>query len=78
MIDFNCAIVTSRRDGFHNGNNFFAAISYHTGEYRMFKDDMESLFYMMLDISGIRLPWDGKPHETYVLYKKNIAGMRVS
>lgn len=70
--------MANQQQGHHNGNDFFAAINYHKKSLRTFKDDMESLYYMMLEVVGMQLPWDGKISKEYLSYKMDKVLMRVS
>lgn len=75
-LDFNAATFGNQVDEL-KGNNLYAAQNYHDDKQRYYIDDLESLYYMMLNMAGIRLPWQARS-EKGGAYKIQIRECRVN
>lgn len=56
----------------------FGSLSLHEDKIRGYKDDLESLYYTMLYLAGVKLPWEHPDNEACASYKKRIQEIRVS
>lgn len=61
-----------------NGDMLFGSLSYHENKERKYKDDLESLYYVMLHLAGVRLPWKNENSMITAVYKSQIPLVRVS
>lgn len=60
------------------GSILFASTRFHENRIRKTKDDLESLFYTILDLIGIPLPWDVVPLHDIVYLKRDYRAVRVN
>lgn len=59
------------------GNQMVGSSNFHQEKPREYKDDLESLYYLMLIFIRIRLPWQGRNEQVAASYKINKPAMRV-
>lgn len=60
------------------GSRWFRSIAVHLGESPAEYDDMESLFYAMLELADVELPWRKLVSKTQILESKQRATVEVN
>lgn len=60
------------------GDLKFGSLNLHDNRPRSYRDDLESLFYTILYLGGVKLPWIGHGPDVGRHYKSRIDDMRVS
>lgn len=73
--DFNQCDERALRNRPNRGNPFYMSIAVHMGQSPAEYDDMESLFYTMLVLADVELPWIHLILRKHVMeYKQRIKG----
>lgn len=78
-LDFNQGDKKAAQNPPSSGSRYFRSIALHLGEPPAEYDDMQSLFYSMLLMADVELPWMKLKAENEILeYKQRIADVKVS
>lgn len=79
MVDFNQGDEKLMKNAPNSGSRLFRSITLHLGETPAEYDDIQSLFYGMLLMADVELPWMKFKTEKEILeYKQRIDDVKVS
>lgn len=78
-LDYNAARFIYDKSSDPIGNTIYGSCNFHEGYKRGFKDDMESIFYLVLVLFRVTLKWatGDDSNERHIYYKGNIDYIRV-
>lgn len=70
FLDFNLCDIKASQDHKHVASMYYGATNMHFGWVLSEGDDFESLYYVLLTLAGVRLPWlDYKSDREVVMHK---------
>lgn len=77
-LDYDCADLIYDRHFKRGGNRWYISLSYLLGLKGYYMDDLKSLYYILIYLAGVKLPWKRVNELAGIRFKRKFNDVRVS